>query len=46
MAGGALAKHFGSGAVFAACGALILFWLWLTRALQVPRRQAPSHTAT
>lgn len=46
MAGGALAKHFGSGAVFAACGALILFWLWLTRALQVPRRQAPSHSTT
>ncbi|MDD3484311.1 MFS transporter [Azovibrio restrictus] len=46
MAGGTLAKHFGGGAVFSACGALILFWLWLTRALQVPRRPTPSHTAT
>lgn len=42
VAGGTLAKQFGSGAVFVMCGVLVLFWLWLTRSLQVPARKVTS----
>ena len=35
-AGGALAQHYGRGAVFAACGALAFVWLALARTLRVP----------
>ncbi len=34
--GGLLAKHFGSGAVFSACGALALVWLGLAQSLIIP----------
>jgi len=42
-AGGLLAKHFGGGAVFAACGLLALVWLGLARMLRVPQRTAAAH---
>lgn len=42
VAGGMLAKQFGSGAVFVMCGVLVLFWLWLVRSLQVPARKVTS----
>ena len=38
-AGGLLAQHLGSGAVFAACALLALAWLALARSLQVPQRK-------
>lgn len=40
-AGGLLAQHLGSGAVFATCGLLALVWLALARSLRVPRRGQP-----
>lgn len=43
-AGGLLAKHFGGGAVFAACGLLALVWLGLARSLQVPLRKPVAHS--
>jgi MFS family permease len=38
FAGGALAQHYGGGAVFAACGVLALFWLILAVSLKIPGR--------
>lgn len=46
VAGGLLAKHLGTGAVFAACGLLALVWLGLARSLQVPQRRSQVHGNT